>query len=397
MRREQKGALFLLLILAVIIIFSVVLIFSLRTDPVAENLKKDRVVKVLFVMENAGKVLSTNIFVYYSPSRRAALINIPGNTGAIYASLGRVDRIDAIYAQKGIDVYKTEIEKLCGIEIPFYIIIKLDDFMKLTDMMGGMKVLVPAPVDAVSDSGERWLLPSGAVSLDGDKIATYLTYSLTDETDTDVMDRRQNVLIAFLSALNQNASVMLTKSHFRAYQDKFLSNIDYEGVRKLFSEIAGVDSERIVPQTVTGTERQVDNKKLLFPYYDGQLVKDVIKQSMNLLISQNGTMASRIYVLEIKNGTNVQGLAHNTAALLQSAGYDVLTTLNADSNDTEKTEIIDHIGNADAARSLGDFIHCKNIVEEAVEAADTASDSSDAADVDFTIILGRDFDGRYVH
>jgi polyisoprenyl-teichoic acid--peptidoglycan teichoic acid transferase len=394
-RREQKGAIFLLLIFIVIIGVLAFLIFSLREDPVAENLKKDQVIKILFVMENKGKVLSTNLFVYYPPSKRGALINIPGNTGAIYESLGRVDRIDEIYAEKGISAYKSEIEKLCGVGLPFYIIVKLNDFMKLTDMMGGMKVLVPTPVDAVSKTGERWLLPSGAVTLDGDKIATYLTYTLADETDADITDRRQSVIVSFLSALNRNASMMLTKEHFKVYADKFISNVDINGVRKLFTEISGVDAERLVPQTITGTVRMVDNIKLLFPYYDGQLAKDVVKQTMNLLVSESGTMSSRIYVLEIKNGTNVQGLAHNTAALLQSAGYDVLTTLNADSTDVEKTEIIDHIGNIEAAKNLGDFIRCKNISEEAVK-PENEIESSDT-NVDFTIVLGRDFDGRYVH
>ena len=50
------------------------------------------------------------------------------------------------------------------------------------------------------------------------------------------------------------------------------------------------------------------------------------------------------------------------------------------------------IGNRDAAKSIGDFIRCTNIIEEEV------SESSDETpNVDFTLILGRDFDSRYVH
>ena len=78
---------------------------------------------------------------------------------------------------------------------------------------------------------------------------------------------------------------------------------------------------------------------------------------------------------------------------MQSAGYDVLSAANADTNDYEKTVIIDHIGNAEIAKNIGDFIRCTNIKtaeikEEDVSEADTL--------VDFTIVLGKDFDGRYV-
>ena len=41
------------------------------------------------------------------------------------------------------------------------------------------------------------------------------------------------------------------------------------------------------------------------------------------------------------------------------------------------------------AKNLGDFIHCENIVDEELN-PDTD------ANVDFTLIIGKDFDGRYV-
>ncbi|MBR1721736.1 MAG: LytR C-terminal domain-containing protein, partial [Treponema sp.] len=84
----------------------------------------------------------------------------------------------------------------------------------------------------------------------------------------------------------------------------------------------------------------------------------------------------------------------NTMALLQSAGYDILSTGNADSNNYEKTVIINHIGNEEVAKNLGDFIRCTNIIEESVS-SDVESMGA-VSNVDFTIILGKDFDGRYV-
>lgn len=396
--REQKGTGFLLLVLGVIVVFSSAVAISLWSDATADLLKEDQVTRVLFVMESEdGSALSTNVFMYYSPLRKGVIINIPGNTGAIYKSLNRVDRIDQIYAEKGVDTYKSEIEKMCGVTIPFYVVIGLDNLTEMTDILGGLKMLVPEPVDAVSPEGERWLLPSGSVLLDGEKIAAYMMYVLENETEADVAGRRLSVLVSFMEALNQNSGGMLTKKNFKFLRSKIGCNLDEEMTRKLFQQMAAVDADRILSQTITGVNRLVDGKLLLLPFYDGELVKDVVKQATNLLLAENGTMTGRVYVLEIKNGTTVTGLAHNTAALLRSAGYDVLTTLNADRNDVEKTAIINHIGNAEAAKNLGDFIHCKNIIEETVNLDRSADSFESGADVDFTIVLGRDFDGRYVH
>ena len=390
---SNKGAFLLLLIFVILITVTVGLALSLRVSTVDENLKTDRVIKTLVVMEDKNRVLFTDVFIYYPVSQRGALINILENTGAIFSSLGRVDSIETVYLEKGIDAYKSEIEKLVGQSIPFYINLNLTKFGELTDMLGGMKVFIPSPIDAKNDDGERWLLPSGVVSLDGDKIQSYLNYERSDENEDDLIERRQDVVLAFFAALSRNEKIISDKKSFAAISKRMSSNLDDKEFHRLVTIISQVDSEHLTPQTITGSRRIVDGKTLLFPYYDGQLIKDVFKQVSNSLISLDNANVNRTYVLEIQNGTTVQGLARNTMALLQSAGYDILSTGNADSNDYDKTVIINHIGNAEIAKSLGDFIRCSNIVEETV--ADDA-DSTSASNVDFTIILGKDFDGRYV-
>ena len=391
---SNKGAFLLLLIFLILITVTVGLALSLRVSTVDENLKTDRVIKTLVVMEDKKRVLFTDVFIYYPVSQRGALINILENTGAIFSSLGRVDSIESVYLEKGIDSYKAEIEKLVGQSIPFYINLNLTKFGELTDMLGGMKVFIPSPIDAKNDEGERWLLPSGVVSLDGDKIQSYLNYERSDENEEDLIERRQNVILAFFAALSRNEKIIRDKNSFAAISKRMDSNLDDKEFHRLVSIISQVDSEHLTPQTITGSKRIVDGKTLLFPYYDGQLIKYVFKQVSNSFISIENANVNRTYVLEIQNGTTVQGLARNTMALLQSAGYDILTTGNADSNDYEKTVIINHIGNAEIAKSLGDFIHCSNIVEESVSL--DADSTTAVSNVDFTIILGKDFDGRYV-
>ena len=391
---SNKGAFLLILIFLILISVIVGLSLSLRVNTIDENLKSDRVIKTLVVMEDKNRVLFTDVFIYYPVSQRGALINILENTGAIFSSLGRVDSIDSVYLEKGIDAYKSEIENLVGQSIPFYIVLNLSKFGELTDMLGGMKIFIASPVDTKNDEGERWLLPSGVVTLDGDKIRTYLNYERSDEPEEDLIERRQNVLLAFFSALTRNEKIISDKKSFAELEKKMLSNLDGKDFHRLMSVVSHVDSEHLMPQSITGSKRVVDGKTLLFPYYDGNLIKEVFRQVSNSLISVDNANINRTYVLEIQNGTTVQGLARNTMVLLQSAGYDILSTGNADSNDYEKTVIINHIGNAEIAKSLGDFIHCTNIVEESV--SEEADSNTAAANVDFTIILGKDFDGRYV-
>ncbi len=399
MRRKRAGGLeksmiFLFLVFSIIIVTSLIVVSALQVNPVEEMIKNEEPIKILFVLEDDEKVLFTDVFIYYPVSGRGALFNIPGNTGAIYSSLGRVDRIDMVYREKGIDAYRQEIEKLSGQSIPFSMVCTVDDFKVLTDLLGGLKIFVPYPVDIQAENGSRWLLPSGVNNLDGDKILTYLYYNSTEETDGEVQDRYQNVIIAFLAAINKNMNTMFLEKNFKEYSNLFDTNLEDKDLRIILETVAHVDSERLAPRSITGSVREVDGKSLLFPHYDGELVKDLFKQTVSSLVSVVDTIYDRIYVLEVQNGTSVQGLARNTSILLQGFGFDVLSSVNADRNDYEETIIINHIGNDEIAKNLGDIISCSNIITEDIlpESAGMEAESR----VDFTIILGKDFDGRYV-
>ncbi|MCR5606312.1 MAG: LCP family protein [Treponema sp.] len=394
-KKEKQSLAVLLLIIAIIAVVAAYIVMFLRNDIISNNMDKDHVMKILFVVEDENhSALFTDAFLYYSVSNKGALFEIPGNTGAIYASLGRVDRIDEIYKEKGIVAYESEIEKLINAEFQYYLKIDIQHFAYLTDLLGGLEVFVPSPVDIQDDEGNRWLLPSGAVLLDGDKITTYLTYQVEGELEQDRRERHQNAMVSLLKAMGRNNAYLSNKKLYSRYASNFETNADPETFQQVLSEISRIDTEKLVPQSVTGSLRKVDGKSLLFPYYDGDLIKEAVQKSTTQLTSLEEGVNSRIYVLEIQNGTLVQGLAHNASILLQGVGYDVLSAINADSSDYEKTVIINHIGNSAVAKTLGDFIHCTNIVEETVKPESAGYDVDNM--VDFTIILGKDFDGRYV-
>lgn len=388
---QQKGFIFLGIIFLIIAAVSVYLGIQLSVGKDLEVDERGVIRTLIMVGDEEKNVLFTNVLIYYPETEKSALVNVPGNTGQIYTSLNRNDRIDAVYREKGIEVYKREIEKVLDCEIPYYVIMELNNFKKLTDMLGGLRVFIPSPVDVKNENGVRYLLPSGAVNLDGDKIEAYLKYVLPDETYSEVQERYQNVATAFLTSFHDKRSVVLgSESTFKKYYEGMMLNLDASDAYKLFKILAEVDTEVIKKQTITGRQEMIDGQLLLTPTRNGEDIKEAVKQVTQMLISNSGSMASRIYVLEILNGTSIQGLAHNTAILYKGASYDVLSPVNADRNDYEKTVIIDRIGNREMAEIVGNYIHCSNIEEESVDL------NSDVANVDFTIILGRDFDGRYV-
>ena len=383
LRNEQKGIIFIVLIVIIILVLSMFFVNSLKTNKVKEALEHDTLLRILFVVQDdEEKVLFSDVIIYDTSTKKAAAINLPGYTGAIFQSLGRTDRLDQVYNELGIEAYKTEVQKMLGITVPYTSVVKLEDFIKLCDIFGGMRVFIPSPIDVVSDDGKRYLLPSGAINLDGDKIAVYLSYRDEEETEETIQDRYQNIMGAFLTGLHdQNYKIFNKKQNFKKFAESIQTNLaDYEE-ETLYSEISEIDTESIIKQTITGSLRNVELRG-----------GEAQQLSTYMLMSSDGTISNRIYVLEIQNGTTTQGLARRTSTLYQNASYDVLSAVNADSNDYAETVIIDHIGNEAIARQVGELIRCTNIKQ----ATDMEGGAQTDSMVDFTIILGRDFNGAYV-
>ncbi|MBO7123168.1 MAG: LCP family protein [Treponema sp.] len=394
LKRERKGMIFLFLIVAIFLSLVVAFYVYLRADSVKDKLKTDPIIKALIMIEDGPNVVFTDVFLAYAESGKGALITIPENTGAIYDSLGRVDRIDAVFKEKGIDAYRREIEKLLDLELSYTIEIQLEDFERLADLLGGLGVFIPQPVDERGPNGEIWLLPSGAVRLFGSKVTTYMTYSLETEDEDSVQERRQSMLVALLAALRKNRNVIFQRENFKHFTSCFASNLNQKDFTELLELVTRIDYERITQLEVTGLNQSVDGNVLLYPFRNGDFIKEVARRTVSSIIQASGAGGDRTYVLEIQNGTKVQGLARNTQILLQGAGFEVLNVSNAPSNEYEQTEIVDLIGNKDAAKSLGDFIRCTKITEAKVAAE---GENVETPNFDFILILGRDFDGRYVH
>jgi hypothetical protein len=116
-----------------------------------------------------------------------------------------------------------------------------------------------------------------------------------------------------------------------------------------------------------------------------------------MIRSADESLNDRVFTVEVLNGTMVTGLAGRTAELLRGFGFDIISIGNADHSDYQSTVIIDRSGYEDRARAFGEIINCRNI------RFDTAPEDQELEEImsyeyraDFTLILGRDFNERYV-
>lgn len=391
---RADASLFILFLMAALLVGGAAAVyFAIRVDPMDVALSGDRIVNTLIVVEKDGKPLTSHVFMYYPETRRAALFDVPGELGQIIRSLGRVDRVDALYDRRRPEAYIKELSSLLGADIPFFMSFDESGLSAIVDLMEGVDVFIPDPV-ADYRAETRVLLPSGVIRLDGAKALDYLAYVFDEEDESLPIARRQRFTLALLKRFGETESFLMSNRVRPFFLSRVNTAMDSRSFVRLFSEISQVDIDRIGVQRVQGNLREVSGKALLFPFYDGSLIKDIVKQSLaSLARDSDGWSAERVYTVEVLNGTNNQGLARKTAELLQGFGYDTVKVGNADRTNYDATIIISRTGDSKAARLLAEVIRCESISSDARAAeGDIGFDDG----VDFTLIIGRDFNGRFV-
>jgi len=389
-QRLNLTAVLLLIVLLLILATGVVLYFQLRTDEVSGALATDDVLRTLVVAHDGDEPFLSFVFFYHPATRRAAMLDIPGNFGSVLPSLGRVDRIDSVFSAEDSTQYRTEVERAIGSPIPFTVMFSTPQLVDFIDLLGGLELFIIHDYGS-ADGNDPILLPTGNVRLNGEKAVQYLRLQDDAETELERIGRRQAFVQALIRGIRTNRRFLEHPDVIEVRERLVETELDRRSMTTLLSAWSEVDAERIVRRRVQGTIRIVDvsgeRRELLFPHFEGQWLKQAVQQIEQTLASSEEEIAENVIVaMEILNGTATSGLARRTSDLYEDYGFEVRRFGNAESNQIEHTLVIDRRGTGDLAAQVAQVIRAQRLVTEV----------QPGGDVDVTLILGKDFDGSVV-
>ena len=381
----DKSHIILWIILALFAAAIVAGAVALKAESLSTQLKTDRPINVLIIFEQDGKPVSTQLLMFYASRSKAALLDIPSNTAVILKTIKRMDRIDYTYKAGNPKNFLTEVASYLDISLNGYLLFDEKSLARTVDLLDGLPLFIPTMI--VQDGPPIVRLPGGAVTLDGEKVLQYLRYREESESEGDALVRRQKLAIALLKKLSEKSRYFGDKAASSALVGGIGSNFSPDARKLLLREVAKLDADTILLQKITGMYRNVEGQSLFFPFYDGELARDMLKQTLNAMSASTvSSNSSKIYTVEILNGTAEKGLAARTSEIFGSFGYDVVAVGNANTLDYGKTVLIDRFGDKEALSAIAGVIKCSNF-------ADAASYKG-SIKADYTIILGNDFNGR---
>ncbi|MCA9917536.1 MAG: LCP family protein [Anaerolineales bacterium] len=338
----------------------------------------------------------------------AAVLSLPRDLWVDIPDFG-VDRINQAnylgeiyeYPGGGPALAVQTVETLLGVPIDFYVAVNFDAFVEVVDLVGGIDIDVPEPIDD-PDYPDRcygydpFSIEVGEQHLDGEAALKYARTRATFGGDVDRAARQQAVILAVREQVfNLNSLPQLiaqAPQFWQTSQENVRTNMTLDEAIQLalLAQDIPRDSIRtaVLDYNYVYNETTPDGRQVLVP------VRENIRQLRDQLFAPPAIptpvienlpalMAAEKARVAVYNGTAEFGLAASTQEYLQSFGITVVEIGNADASTYLTSQIITYGSFPNTSRYLTQLMH--------VPPLNVSSGTNPDGDYDILIIIGNDW------
>lgn len=384
------------------------------------------------------ELTDTIMFGSFKPStKELGIISVPRDLTVSISGYGyrKINHVNALAENakdgSGPAAAAETISTILGQPVHYTVKIDFDGFAEVIDAIGGIDVYVERdftdntyPLDDGLGNVETLSFTKGWTRMDG---STALKFARSrhggngEGTDFARAARQQKILLA-MKDRTLSLGVLLNPSKLTKILGTVENNIEtnmtaWEMV-KFAKYIPDISPEKIAMHVLDTKSSQlyetyVNGSYVILPYKDDW--SDLHRLATNIFNKEEGTnsiVLTSVSIpkttpikIEVQNGTATSGLAAQTAQLLQSSGFDVVTVSNAENRLRANTVIYDFTGGArgNELSALKEYLHAevimttegylasRGVVPTDINAAkDGTSLVTSSEKIDFLVILGQD-------
>jgi len=348
------------------------------------------------------KLTDTIIVASYDPkTQTASMMSIPRDTfvGKNKNNANSYDKINALY-QKGIEKTLDAVNELTGMDIQYYVVVDTEALVKLVDTIGGVEFNVPIDMKYDDTSQDLHIdLKKGLQTLTGEQAEHLVRFRKNNDgttypveygdNDTGRMRTQREFLTEVLKQTIQLKNILKIRELLDIAYKYVETNISLDVAKDYVPYIIDFDASTLRTETLPGVNDKlgslwffVPSKKQISALME-ELYPPVIEETVeategsDITTNTEENNSSKIKV-EILNGSGSESKLSQAKKELTNKGYYVYKT--TDTTSTSKTTIINKSNQTDeVSNNLKDILGVGNITTGA------------SSNVDFTIILGKDY------
>lgn len=338
--------------------------------------------------------------------KTAGLLSLPRDLWVEIPDFG-VDRINqAHYLGEGFELpgggpglAVDTVETTLGIDIHHYATVNFKAFIEFVDLLGGIEMDVPEPIDDKNYPDECYgydpfVVESGLQTFDGATALKYARTRATEGGDVDRARRQQEVILAARSRATHQILELVRRAPqlWTTFEDNVVTTLSFDEALQLAFLIHEIPPENI-KQAVIGyndvyVSQTPNGQNVLVPIRDNiRAIRDelftqptaapVITEDISAQVqTENAGVA-------LLNGTAVFGLASATETYLTERDINVVEIGNADSAAYQTSQLIDFGNHPYTVQYLVDLL--------GIPPLNTSQGQQPDGEHDILVILGDDW------
>jgi anionic cell wall polymer biosynthesis LytR-Cps2A-Psr (LCP) family protein len=349
-----------------ILVLIICSLFLNGQSKIVRNIHRGERINLLLLECNSEKrseYYGTVLLLSYHPVRRFLdVVTIPSATKIKKSSLKK-SKLGTIYSnicrnekdrKKAVRTLKKKVEEILEITIPFYMQIETEEFMRVIDLLGGIKRV-----------GKKHVILGGKEFLED--------FYQREEGDYQRLVRQQNLLKEMIKKFKWVPNLFKIP---QIIKENMVTNLTLGDIWAMCYEIKKVSLGNIRFQNLPGTLRKRE------PYY-WIMDKEKVGQMVEVIFSPGNRetkVGKRLPAIAVWNAAGIKGMAREMRTKLKYAGMDVVRWGNYATLE-ECTVVIDKAGNFFLAGKIAKIINCDKII----------SQKENFPLEDISIIIGEDF------
>lgn len=326
----------------------------------------------------SDSMILANVFLN---ERKVNLLSIPRDTRVHFPD-GAWDKINAAHAIGGPLLSRKVVEKLLGVSINYYVIVKFEGLKNMVDAVGGVTVDVEKTMNYDDSWGHLHIhLKKGRHRLSGQKAMEYSRFRNDAEGDYGRIRRQQQVIRALQRELLRPENLIkipeLTKTAF----SNTTTDLSLKQLAALGFSLKDIAPQDMKTFTLPTVPKYYKESGYWVSYVE--IIEDKKDSVLEQFASHTPLISSLIdlenippLTVEILDGSGIPNKAKKAAKILNEAGFTVARVSSLRSR-YKKTAILDYTGRGNGL-----------IIAKILNFGEPLSARTSNRKVDITVLLG---------
>lgn len=220
----------------------------------------------------------TNLLLSIDPvNKKLVIISLPRDSLVTLPGYEGDEKLAHAHSYGGVPLLIKTVESILGIEIPYYVEINFEGFIKMIDLIGGITIDVEKDMDYESYLGDvRIHLKKGLQHLNGEKALEYVRFRMDETGDIGRMERQQKFIKALIKQALEISNTIRLQKALLELKNWVKTNLEPTQIIKLGLIVKNIKEEDIISLTLPGTIGW--KNKLSYYFLDYDKIKNIVDE-----------------------------------------------------------------------------------------------------------------------